>query len=148
MNVLSGFQANGETDLPTLLNALAGRIKRRGIVVVISDCFADETALLEAIRHLRFGGSEVILFHVMDPFELEFPFKDMVEFEGLEPSPKLKTRPAEIRKSYLEEVARFCKAVREGCEKSDCHYTLVNTGQPLADMLTAYLAFRHGQTTR
>ena len=78
----------------------------------------------------------------MDPHELEFPFMGLVEFEGLEAIPKILTRPSEIRKSYLREVEAFRLRLREGCEKNQCHYVLVNTGQPLAEVLSAYLAFR------
>jgi hypothetical protein len=65
-----------------------------------------------------------------------------VEFEGLEQSGKLLTRPAEIRKSYLHELESFCTRIREGCEKQSCHYVLVNTARPLHEIIGGYLAFR------
>src|SRR6266496_3519732 len=107
---------------------------------------AFEPQVLDGIQHLRFGGNEVVVFHVMDPYELEFPFTGLVEFEGLEQIPKLLTRPAEIRRSYLREVEAFRRRIRDGCEKNQCHYTLVNTAQPLQEMLSAYLAFRLRKT--
>ena len=118
-------------------------IDHKGIVILISDCFDNEEAILRGIQHLRFGGNEVILLHVMDPFELEFPFRGMVEFEGLERIGKLTTRPPEIRRSYLKEVESFRQRLRDGCQRNDCHYLLVNTSHPLAEVLTGYLAFRH-----
>ena len=145
MEVLAGFTLAGETNLPGVMHELAGRIKRKGIVLVISDCFADEASVLAGIQHLRFTGSEVILFHVMDAFELEFPFKGMVEFVGLEKIPLIAARAVEIRKSYLAEVERFCRVLREGCEHMNCHYQMVNTSVPLAEVLTGYLAFRRRQ---
>jgi hypothetical protein len=84
----------------------------------------------------------------MDPWELEFPFTGQVEFEGLENIPKLQTRPAEIRKSYLAEIEQFLRRMRDGCERNNCHYTLINTAQPLAETLSAYLAFRLRTTSR
>jgi hypothetical protein len=78
----------------------------------------------------------------MDPYELEFPFTGLVEFEGLEQIPKLLTRPAEIRQSYLAEVEGFRQRLRGGCERNQCHYVMVNTAQPWHEMLSAYLAFR------
>ena len=142
MSVLAEFQATGQTNLGGVLHDLAGQIKRKGIVIVISDCLEDEEAILRGIQHLCFGGSEVILFHLMDAYELEFPFKGLIEFDGLEKIPKLLARPADIRKSYLAQVEAFCRRLREGCEKNNCHYQLVNTSHALAEVLTGYLAFR------
>lgn len=142
MEVLAGFVPEGATNLAAVMHELAGRIKRKGIVIVISDCFTDEESVLAGIQHLRFTGSEVILFHLMDAYELEFPFKGMVEFVGLEKIPLVTARAAEIRKSYLTEVDRFCVKLREGCERMNCHYQLINTSHPLAETLTGYLAFR------
>jgi uncharacterized protein (DUF58 family) len=142
MSVLANFQADGETNIASILHELSGQLKRKGIIVLISDFLDNEDAMLEGLQHVRFGGSEVVVFHVMDPFELTFPFKGMVEFEGLEKIPKIMARPAEIRKSYLAQLELFKTRIREGCERNNCHYTLVNTSQPLNEMLSAYLAFR------
>jgi len=148
MGMLAAFDPTLQTRISAVLHDLAGQIKRKGLIILISDFFDDEAAILEGIQHLRFGGNEVIVFHVMDPFELEFPFKGMIEFEGLEQIPKIMTRAGEIRKSYLREVQGFCQRIREGCERNNCHYTLINTSQPLPEVLTAYLAFRLRTTTR
>ena len=131
-----------------MLHELAGQIRRKGVTILISDLFDDEENVLKGIQHLRFGGSEVIVFHVLDPFELEFPFQGMVEFDGLEVPEKLMTRPKEIRKSYLRELEAFRTRIREGCERQNSHYVLVNTLQPLHEMLSAYLAFRLRTHTR
>ncbi|HXJ76007.1 MAG TPA: DUF58 domain-containing protein, partial [Candidatus Dormibacteraeota bacterium] len=120
----------------------ARQLRRKGIVIIISDLFDDEQTVLEGIQHLRFGGNEVIVFQVMDPYELEFPFNGLVEFDGLEQLPKILTRPAEIRKTYLAEVEAFRRRLREGCERNQCHYVMVNTAQPWHELLSAYLAFR------
>ena len=151
MAVLAGFVADGKTNIPAILHDLAGQLKRKGLVIIISDFFDNEDAVLEGIQHVRFGGSEVIVFHVMDPFELEFPFRGMVEFEGLEADPgdeRLVVQPQQIRKSYLEAVDAFRTRIREGCEKNNCHYFLVNTAHPIHETLTGYLAFRLRTSTR
>ncbi len=145
---LAAFEPKAQTSIATVLNDMARQIRRKGLVIVISDFFDDETKVLEGIQHLRFGGNEVIVFHVMDPWELEFPFTGQIEFEGLENIPKILTRPAEVRKSYLREVESFRQRLRAGCERNNCHYTLVNTAQPLHEILSAYLAFRLRTTTR
>lgn len=145
---LAAFQPRGQTSIATVLHEMARQIRRRGLVIVISDFFDDEARVLEGIQHLRFGGNEVVVFQVMDPWELEFPFTGQVEFEGLEQIPRVLTRPAEIRKSYLREVEAFQRRLRDGCERNNCHYTLVNTAHPWHEVLSAYLAFRLRTITR
>lgn len=142
MALLANYKATGETNIGAALHLLAGQIKRKGVVIIISDFLDNEDAVLDGIQHVRFGGSEVIVFHLMDPFELEFPFRGMVEFQGLENIPKLMTRPQEIRKSYMRELEAWKAKIREGCERQNCHYTLIDTSHPIHETLTAYLAFR------
>jgi uncharacterized protein (DUF58 family) len=148
MSRLAAFEPTQQTGVAPVLHDIANQLRRKGIVIVISDFFDDEAKVLEGIQHLRFGGHEVVCFHVMDPYELEFPFTGLVEFEGLESIPKILTRPAELRKSYLKEVGAFQQRLREGCEKNQCHYVLVNTKEPLHEVLSGYLAFRLRTTTR
>lgn len=145
---LAAFEPKEQTNIGAVLHEMARQIRRKGLVILISDFFDDEAKVLEGIQHLRFGGNEVVVFHLMDPYELEFPFTGQVEFDGLEGIAKIQTRPSEIRKSYLREVEMFRQRLREGCERNNCHYTLVNTAQPLHEVLSAYLAFRLRTTTR
>lgn len=148
MNVLAAFEPREQTNIAQVLHDMAGQIRRKGIVILISDFFDDEEKILAGIQHLRFGGNEVIVFHTMDPFELEFPFTGMVEFHGLEGIPKIMTRPREIRRTYLREVEAFRRRIKEGCERNNVHYVLVNTAQALHEVLSGYLAFRLRTTTR
>jgi uncharacterized protein (DUF58 family) len=148
MATLAAFGPTQGTGIGGVLHQVAGQIRRKGIVILISDLFDDEQAVLDGIQHLRFGGNEVIVFHTMDPYELEFPFQGNVEFNGLEAIPQITTRPREVRKSYLKEVENFRTRIREGCERNNSHYVLVNTGHALHEVLSGYLAFRLRTTTR
>jgi uncharacterized protein (DUF58 family) len=148
MDRLAAFKASQETRLGPALSDIARMTKARGIVVVISDLFDDEVAFEKGIQQIRFGGSEVIVFHVMDHYELEFPFDGIVEFIGLEGGARLKTNPQGIRKSYLEGVNGFRKRMNEVCDRAGCHYILANTKTPLSEMLSSYLAFRHKVAAR
>ena len=105
--------------------------------------FDDEDKVIEGIQHLRYGGHEVIALQVLDPFEKEFPFSGLIEFQGLEGLRRLKTRPSEIRKTYLKEFAASREKLRKGCEKNQCHFKSFDTSQTLHEALTAYLAFRN-----
>jgi uncharacterized protein (DUF58 family) len=148
MDRLAAFQATQLTRLGSALSDIARMTKARGIVVIISDLFDDEEAFEKGVQQIRFGGNEVVVFQVMDPYELEFPFEGIVEFIGLEDMPRLKTNPAAIRKSYLESMNAFRKRVQGVCDRSDCHYILANTGLPIGEMLSSYLAYRHKVAAR
>ena len=143
MDRLAAFQATQRTGLGVALADLARQLKARGIVILISDLLAEsDEALTTGLRQLRFGGSEVIVFHVLDPHEIDFPFTGTIEFEGLEGDPLIKTQPAAIRKSYLDAFNAWQKSVRAACDRNGCHYVLANTGHSLAETLSGYLAFR------
>lgn len=148
MAKLAALEANSQTNIAAVLNDMAHKVRRRGIVIIISDFFDDEAKILKAIQHLRFVGHEVIAFHLLDRYELEFPFSGEVEFEGLEAMANIHTHPAEIRKSYLREMEAFCARLRDGCERNECHYVRVDTSHALDEVLCAYLAFRQRTTSK
>ncbi len=142
MDRLSAFQATGGTRLGTAMEQVAREARRRGIVVLISDFFDDEEGLVKGLERLTFTGNEVIVFHTLDPYELTFPFNGTWKFKDLESSTLLKTSPADIRKAYLKNFDAFRARIRRICEKFQAHYILADTGKPLAETLSAYLAFR------
>jgi uncharacterized protein (DUF58 family) len=141
-SIVSAFNPTETTAISTVLEDLARKTRRRGIVVLISDLLDDEDKIIRGLQHLRFAGHEVIVFHVLDPFELTFPFNGSVEFIGLEKQGRLQTRPAEIRKSYLAEFGAFLERIRLGCERNNCGYVKVTTDQPWTEVLSAWLATR------
>ena len=142
INLLSSFAPEQQTNIAGILNEMARQVKRKGIFILISDFFDDVDEVLRGIQHLRFSGSEVIVFHMLDPYEIEFPFKGTVEFRGLEGAPKIVTKPAELRKSYLKEFNAFVDKLRDGCERNGCNYVQVNTAQRWHEVLSSYLATR------
>ncbi|MCC6231454.1 MAG: DUF58 domain-containing protein [Verrucomicrobiales bacterium] len=142
MSQLAAFEPGAGTQIGAVLHEMAQQAPRRGMVLLISDLFDDEDRILEGIQHLRFIGHEVVVFHVLDPAELEFPFSGNVEFVGLEGLPAQLTRAHEIRKSYLTELEAFRRRLREGCERNQSHLVSVNTADSLKETLGGYLAFR------
>lgn len=142
MGQLAALEPSAGTQIGPVLHEMATQTPRKGITLLVSDLFDEEERILDGIQHLRYVGHEVVVFHVLDPAELSFPFDGNVEFVGLEGIPPLLTRAHEIRKTYLEEVEGFCRRLREGCERNQCHYVRVNTAEPLRDTLSGYLAFR------
>jgi uncharacterized protein (DUF58 family) len=139
---LTQIAATEKTSIGTVLGELALKVRRRGIAVIFSDLLDDEESILRGLHQLRFSGHEVIVFHVLDRYEIEFPFRNSVEFRGLEGQGRLRTRPAEIRSRYLAEFNAYLERVRVGCERQGCSYLRVPTDRPWADVLTAWLATR------
>jgi len=139
---LSAFEPTEQTDVARILHDLAAEMRKKGIVILISDLFDDEERVLQGIQHLLFGGHEVLVFHVMDRAEIEFPFTGSMEFIGLEQGPRVTTQPAALRKSYCAEVKAFRDRVRIACERNRCHYVFADTSQPWSEVLSGYLASR------
>ena len=140
--LLETSRHNEKTSMGTTLHELADRFPRRGIVLVLSDCFDKVDDILSGLKHLRYKRHEIIMMNVLDPYELEFPFKDATLFEGLEAYPELLVEPRSLKERYLEEVGNFQTALKKGCRNLDADYVLMNTGQPLDVALSAYLATR------
>ena len=148
MTRLAAFQGVAGTKLGQVLQDVASMAKFRGIVIVISDLFDEEEAIQRGIERLRFQGTETVIFHVLDPYELTFPLKGSVHFRGLEGYPDLMASPEAIRNSYLESFDAFRGRMRRACEVSNAHYVLADTSVPVGETLGAYLAFRHKVTAR
>ena len=130
------------TDVGATLHALADELPRRGLIALFSDLLDDPERTLKGLRHLRHRDHDVMLFHVMDRDEVEFPFNALTRFEGLEQSAPLMCDPRALRAAYRAEVDGFRTAVREGCLANGVDYLEMLTDQPLDVALTAYLATR------
>jgi uncharacterized protein (DUF58 family) len=142
LKALESTTSKEKTAIGPLLHSLAEKVRRRGLVFLISDCFDEVPPLLEGLRHLRFMGHEVVLFHVLHPDEIDFPFEGMVKFDGLEEMRHLLTRPQLIRPTYLRTVQKYLEDLQKGCEADRVDYVRVDTTKPLSETLTAYLARR------
>ncbi len=124
------------------LHDFADRIPRRGLVMLFSDCFDDVEHLISGLDHLHFEGHNVTVFHVMDPYELKFPFKGTWQFKGLENEEPLTTQPQRIRDAYLEELRKFQAAISAGCERCQVDYVLVDISRPVDVVIIEYLRRR------
>jgi uncharacterized protein (DUF58 family) len=142
LGTLATSEGKNKTDLGAVLNALAERIQRRGLIILISDLFDKPEVLLKSLQHFSHKRHDVIVFHVLDEYELTFPFERMTLFEGLEEYPKQLVDPRSLRKAYLAEVNQFCEDVRKGCVRQMIDYVRISTDQDLDVELTKYLAGR------
>jgi uncharacterized protein (DUF58 family) len=139
---LEGTHPGGETGLSETLHQLAETIKRRALVVVLSDLLDDPQRVVAALKHFRHKKHEVIVFHVLDPAELTFPFDDASRVEDLETGRAVVGDPRAFQKAYREEVTAFLEVLRAGCRAARIDYVLAETRQPFGDFLGAYLARR------
>src|SRR5262249_52895385 len=130
------------TSLAPIFHDLADRINRRGIVVVFSDLFDEVDDILNGLKHLRHKRHEVVVMHVMDRAELEFPFHEATLFRGLEQWPELLTDPRSLRDGYLAEVNSFVDALQKGCLNQNIDYIQLRPDQSLGVVLSSYLGFR------
>jgi uncharacterized protein (DUF58 family) len=146
MEKLEQTSPGGETSLSTTFHQLAESIKRRALVVVISDLFDDPDKLVESLKHFRHKKHEVVVFHVLDPAELTFPFDDVTRIEDMEDRREVISDPRAFRKAYLEELARFLETVRSGCQAAQIDYALAETSQPFDRFLGTYLARRQSMS--
>jgi len=143
MHELEQTVPDDKTDVGDVFRGLASQIRSRGMVVLISDLFADLPTLQQSLMQLRHSRHEVIVFHVMHDHELTFPFQDNTLFKGLEIDAQLHTEPRALRTSYLEAVERFLHQTRKICAALGIDHVLLNTKDPLDAALSKYLAFRH-----
>lgn len=139
---LEDLKPEGLTGIAVPLHAIATSLKRRGLVIVISDLVDDQDTVMNALQHFRHDRHEVIVFNVFDKAEVEFPFRGLVEFRDLETHQKLQTRPEVIRNEYLARLRDFIDRYRRDCRSSAIDYQLVTTDTPFELMLTAYLSKR------
>jgi uncharacterized protein (DUF58 family) len=147
-HVLDASPATGETSLGPILHDLAERIRKRGLVVIISDLFDDVPNLLLGLKHLRHRRHEVLVLHVIDPAEQDFPFLDPTLFKGLENLPEQLTEPRSLREAYQREFERFLSEMRHGCRDLHMDYALLRTDQPLDTALRTFLAARASRLHR
>jgi uncharacterized protein (DUF58 family) len=129
-----------KTQLSEILLEAAETYPRRGMMILISDLFGETQATLRGLRLLRQRGHDVLVLHVMDDDELEFPFSGPTRFEDLESETRLNCNPKALRKGYLDALEEFLSEIRRGCAKSGVDYALIKTSDPLDAALAQFLS--------
>lgn len=150
-NILTSLQdakPTAKTKVGTVLRQLAGTLRTRGMVMVFSDLFDDPDEVLKGLRELAQRGHDVVVFHIFDRDELDFPFERMTLFEGMEELPELLVDPRSLRDAYLEEINTFRSRIRRGCLKQRIDYVVVENSRTLDVVLSSYLAARAARTKR
>jgi uncharacterized protein (DUF58 family) len=131
-----------QTDLGTVLQTLGDQLKKRGLIIIISDLLTDLPSFFDGLARLQYRGNEILVLHVLDGDELELPFDDYVLFRDIEGSEQFFAEPWAFRKAYCEAMRQFVAEVSEGCGQRGVDHLLLRTDQDLAAGLSHYLHAR------
>ncbi|PYQ85056.1 MAG: DUF58 domain-containing protein [Acidobacteria bacterium] len=131
-----------ETNVSKPLHQLAESLTKRGMVVLISDLLDNPEAVIRGLKHFQFRGIDVIVFHVLDPDEIEFPFERATRFEDLETSEEIMAVPGAVRDHYLKEMGGLIDRYKRELGGTGIDYQLLNTKHPLELALLSYLSTR------
>lgn len=142
LRVLEGVSGSGRTDATSALRDIAGRLRRRGLIILLSDLLVEPEATRLALRFLRHRGHEVLVFHLLDPGERELPGLADARFVDPETSEELPVSVADLRSEYREAVGRALVEWRDALAPQGIDHTVVQTDQPMAHALRAYLRKR------
>ena len=139
---LDRLHVGSRTDVAKPLHQIADAMTRRGMVVLISDLLDDPGAVIRGLKHFQYRGSDVLVFHVLDPDEIEFPFDRATRFEDLETGDELVAVPGAVRDHYLKQMGGLIDRYRRELGAAGIDYQLLNTSEPLEMALLAYLSTR------
>lgn len=136
---LAGVIPSGQTNTASALNTVAERIKRRGLVVVFSDLFDDQTKVINALKHFRHKKNEVIVFQVLDPLEMSFAIDSPTIFKDIETNKELLSQPISVINSYKDAVQEFLDKYKKAFRSNSIDYVFMSTENPFDTGLLAYL---------
>ena len=146
VGVLAQQSGKDATDIGEVLGRVSDRLKRRCLIVLLTDLFDDKDGLVHGLRRLRHAGHDVLVLHVMDPDELNFPFTRMTLFEGLEDYPDQLADPEAVREAYLVEIREFMRELRRDFRNSGIQYQLADCSRAFDQVLRESLVKRAGTT--
>jgi len=130
------------TNVAKPLRDLAAAVRKRGLVVLVSDLLDDPQQVLDGLKHFRYRGTDVVVFHVIDPYELKFPFEQSARFRDIETAQEVMAVPSVVRQDYVERMAARIAHYKRELGLAGIDYCLLDTSQPLELGLMAYLMTR------
>jgi uncharacterized protein (DUF58 family) len=142
LHSLDRAKAERRGDLTVPLTKMAEHFKRRGILVLISDFYEEPDVILEAVKPLKFLGNDLIVFHVLDPAEIDFGYDDASSFEDLESGEQIPVVPQSLAQEYRQLIRAHIEALTTKFSEHRIDYTLLNTAEPLDRALFSYLSSR------
>jgi len=143
LNTLVNIQCEGQTNIANAIIRTSDKISKRSLIVVVTDCLDDTDNLLKALNYLKFNRHQCILFHLVDPKEMFFDFKDEADFIDMETNEIIRLSPWSIKKSYKDKWEMFHVKHREMINKLKFEYCMINTSTPIDSSLKVFLAQRN-----
>lgn len=142
LQLLTSGVSQEKSRIGGVLHEAAERFNRRGVVMVFSDLFDEPSEIIAGLKHLKYQRHDVVVFHVLDGAELDFPFRQSTLFRGLEQLPELLTDPLGVREGYLAELNAYLLEVQRGCRMNNIEYLSLRTDHDLGATLAEFLARR------
>ena len=139
---LDKLKPSGKTDLVHILHNLAGKIRRRALVIIFSDFFDDVEKLIDSFSHLLFKKHDVAVFHILDDAEMKFEMVRPVRFQDMEGGESLIADPAMIRNEYREQLQKYMKDMKDGCLSHKVDYRMAIPGEGAERVLSDFLLDR------
>ena len=142
LNEIAAQNPSDQTDISVALHEMAERIKRRGLVVVMSDLLDEPERIISGFKHFRYNKHEIIVFHILDPRERDFAFGGEAVFKDMETGEELTTLPYQIKADFSRQVKAFSEQIASACRQSNIDYHPINTGTQFDKALYAFLSKR------
>ncbi len=139
---LVSVKASDTTNTAACLNSVAEKIKRRGLVIIISDLFDDIDSVISALKHFSYQKNEIIVFQILDPIERNFAFGRDAIFKDMESEEELTTQPYQIQKAYKLAMEEFIGKIKSECLNSKIDFNIIETSTPFDKALMSYIQKR------
>ena len=142
LDALARYRPQKKTNTAMALHGMAELIKRRGLIVVISDLMDDPVQVIKGLAHFKQKRHDVVVLHVLDDHELNFPFEKVATFRDMETGEKIRVAPKDLKDDYSAELEAFINQYKRACYENNIDYVTINTKTPHANFLSAYLSRR------
>jgi uncharacterized protein (DUF58 family) len=145
LHAIEHSEVGTHTDFTKPFHHFQSFLKRRGIVAVISDFYEKPETIVQTVEPLRYHGNEVVLFHILDPREIDPKFHDPVVLIDLEDKTSMEVSPEYARTEYRQRIDAHVAGLRDKARAAGMEYQLMNTSRPLDEGLREYLTIRQGR---
>ena len=142
LSIMDQMKIGNKTNISEILHQGAEKIKKKGLIILLSDLFDDPIKIINALKHLKYYKHEVLVFHILDEQEIELNYNEKILFEDLETKDSIITEPWQINKTYKEEIQKIIKYFQTKCSGINVSYNLLLTNEPLDSALYEFLQKR------
>lgn len=142
LNTLIKLKTAGKSNISNVLKEFIEKIGRRSLIIIISDFFDDTEKIIHQLKYFQFKKNEVILFHILDPYELTFPFETITFFESMEDDRRILAEPKSIKDLYISKINRFIEQFKQVCFENQIDYWLIDSSTPPDQALIKFLTRR------